>query len=79
VGATPQHFTSAVDYQTYQGYDVWAPDARIPDFTGCTWKTCHPKSAVRPLAVDIMSVHHVGRVKQGFDQEPRLLPPQVSP
>ena len=48
-------------YQTYAGYDIWAPDERRPNFTGCTPMTCHPKSVVRPLGVDSMSVHHVNR------------------
>ncbi len=67
-----------VDYQAFQGYDVWATDPRTPNFTGCSWRNCHPKSVVRPLAVDIMSVHHVGRVREGFIQgDPKLLPPEV--
>ncbi|EIE19825.1 hypothetical protein COCSUDRAFT_48697 [Coccomyxa subellipsoidea C-169] len=67
-----------VDYQAFQGYDVWTTDPRTPNFTGCNWRNCHPKSVVRPLAVDIMSVHHVGRIREGFIQgDPKLLPPEV--
>ena len=69
---------SEVDYQAFQGYDVWAADPRTPNFTGCNWRSCHPKSVVRPLGVDIMSVHHIGRVREGFAQgDPKLLLPEV--
>lgn len=68
-----------VDYQAYQGYDVWAADPRTPNFTGCDWISCHPKSVVRPLGVEIMSVHHAGRVSKGFVQAevPKVLPPEL--
>ncbi|CAL8469521.1 g9062 [Coccomyxa elongata] len=67
-----------VDYQAYQGYNVWAADPRTPNFTGCDWISCHPKSVVRPLGVEIMGVHHAGRVSEGFVQgEPKVLPPEV--
>jgi hypothetical protein len=77
VGAN-RHPTHPYEYQTYAGYDVWAPDARMPNFTVCTLMTCHPKSVVRPAAVEVMSIHHVNRVKKGFVQEPRLLDPAVA-
>lgn len=66
-----------VDYQAWAGYDLWAADSRTPNFTGCNWRTCHPKSVVRPLGVDIMSVHHISRVREGYiPGDPKLLPPE---
>ena len=64
-------------YQTYAGYDIWAPDARLPNFTGCTPMTCHPKSVVRPLGVDVMSVHHVKTQAKGFASGVRMLPAEA--
>ena len=66
-----------VQYQTYSGYNVWAADPRMPNFTACTRMTCHPKSVVRPLAVAVMSVHRVHRVREGWVEQSRLLDPQV--
>ena len=51
--------------QVHSGYDVWADDLRAPNFTSCDLKTCHPKSVVRPMGVDVMNVHHFHRAAPG--------------
>ena len=66
-----------VQYQTYSGYDVWAPDPRMPNLTACTVGTCHPKSVVKPLAVEVMNVHHVHLVRKGWAEQARLLDPEI--
>ena len=51
--------------QVHSGYDVWEADTRAPDFTGCTAKSCHAKSIIRPFGVDVMNVHHFERPAAG--------------
>jgi hypothetical protein len=53
--------------QVYEGYSVWKDADRNPNFFNCSvsyhgahaGRSCHPKSAINPLAVDIMNVHFV--------------------
>ena len=54
-----------MEVQVYSGYDVWEEDLRAPNFIGCTRKTCHPKSVIRPLGVDLMNIHHYERPAEG--------------
>lgn len=54
-----------IEVQMYSGYDAWEEDSRKPNFTGCDWKTCHPKSVVRPLGVAVMNIHHFDQAAPG--------------
>ena len=38
-------------------------------------RACHPKSLVRPLAVDLMNVHFMAEAAQGFEQAPKAIDP----
>lgn len=72
--------------QVYEGYDLWERDMRMPDFTNCSvtyhghkaGRACHPKSLVRPLAVDLMNVHFQAGAAPGFDEIPRAVDPNVA-
>ena len=63
-------------WQVYTGYDIWGNDEHIPDFTNCSvsyhgpnaGRACHPKSLVRPLAVDLMNVHFLAGAAPGFEE-----------
>ena len=65
VGSKKAHTGEEVQVQVHSGYDVWEADVRAPDFTGCTAKSCHAKSIIRPLGVDVMNVHHFERPAAG--------------
>ena len=65
VGSRHAHTGEEVQLQVYSGYDVWEADPRAPNFTGCTAKSCHAKSIIRPLGVDVMNVHHIERPAAG--------------
>ena len=68
--------TECVIWQVYTGYDIWDNDEHIPDFTNCSvsyhgpsaGRACHPKSLVRPLAVDLMNVHFLAGAAPGFEE-----------
>lgn len=57
----------AEEHQGYAGYDVFAADPRMPDFTNCTshperthlHRQCHTKSIVRPALVELQHAHQV--------------------
>ncbi len=66
VGSRQAHSGEEVQVQVHSGYDVWAEDLRTPNFTGCNVKSCHPKSVVRPMGVDVMNVHHFERAALGM-------------
>ena len=72
VGARRAHSGEEVQVQMHSGYDVWADDLRAPNFTGCNAKTCHPKSVIRPMAVDVMNVHHFHRAAPGAASAPGI-------
>ena len=40
-----------------------------------TGRACHPKSLVRPLAVDLMNVHFMAEAAPGFEQAPKAIDP----
>ncbi len=65
MGSRKAHLGEEVQVQVYSGYDVWGADPRTPDFSRCIAKSCHPKSIVRPLGVDVMNVHHFERPAAG--------------
>lgn len=72
--------------QVYEGYDLWTQDDTVPDFTNCSTsyhgpeagRACHPKSLVRPLAVDLMNVHFTAGVKAGFKEVPHAVDPHLA-
>lgn len=66
MGSRRARIGEEVEVQTYSGYDVWEEDLRAPNFTGCTWKTCHPKSVIRPLGVEVMNIHHYHLAAEGM-------------
>lgn len=73
--------------QVYEGYNLWDMwDMRMPDFSNCSvtyhghkaGRACHPKSLVRPLAVDLMNVHFQAGAAPGFDVIPQAVDPNVA-
>ncbi|CAK0784444.1 hypothetical protein CVIRNUC_007648 [Coccomyxa viridis] len=77
VGSRRARIGEEVEVQTYSGYDVWEEDLRAPNFTGCTWKTCHPKSVIRPLGVEVMNIHHYHLAAEGFRKEYKMVGPEA--
>ncbi len=66
MGSRRAHAGEEVEVQMYSGYNMWADDPHTPNFTGCNMKSCHPKSVIRPMGVDVMNVHHFERASAGM-------------
>ena len=66
MGSRRARIGEEVEIQMYSGYDVWEEDLRAPNFTGCTLHSCHPKSVIRPLGIELMNIHHYTRPAEGM-------------
>jgi hypothetical protein len=59
--AVPSH------YPAYSGYNVWNDTVAEPDWSICrVIGDCLPKYVLRPLAADVVGVHHMLESRPGM-------------